>query len=251
MPSKAFLARPVALLTALVLSAGALAQSSPFSPEQREALGGIIREYLVKNPEVLQEAFTELQRRQQAAEQAGRAEVLTSERGKLENSPSDFVLGNPQGDVTMVEFLDYNCGYCKRAVADVKALIKADPKLRVVIKDFPVLGPGSVEASRVALAAKSQLAGDKLYEFHTRLMERRGQANGTSAKAVAKEMGLDMARLEKDLQNSEIDATLQETMGLGEKLGINGTPGFVIGNEVIAGAVGAEPLRQVIANTRK
>jgi protein-disulfide isomerase len=101
------------------------------------------------------------------------------------------------------------------------------------------------------LAAKSQLTGDKPYEFHTRLMERRGQANGESAKAVAKEMGLDMARLETDLKNSEVDATLQENMELGEKLGINGTPGFVIGNEVIAGAVGAEPLKQVIVNTRK
>ncbi|MBM1170160.1 DsbA family protein [Microvirga arabica] len=238
-------------LAALVPPSTALAQPASFTPDQREAIGGIVREYLLKNPEVLQEAFTELQRRQQVAEQAGRAEVLTSERGKLENSPNDFVLGNPQGDVTMVEFLDYNCGYCKRAVADVKALIKADPKLRVVIKDFPVLGPGSVEASRVALAAKSQLTGDKLYEFHTRLMEKRGQANGDSAKAVAKELGLDMSRLEKDLQRDGINATLQENMELGERLGINGTPGFVIGNEVIAGAVGVEPLKQVIANTRK
>ncbi|MEE1657875.1 DsbA family protein [Microvirga sp. CF3062] len=251
MPLNAPVMRRVALLAALVLPLEAVAQPATFTPEQRDAIGGVIREYLLKNPEVLQEAFTELQQRQQEAEQAGRAEVLTSERAKLENSPRDFVIGNPQGDVTMVEFLDYNCGYCKRAVADVKALIKADPKLRVVIKDFPVLGPGSVEASRVALAAKSQLSGDKAYEFHTRLMERRGQANGESAKAVAKEMGLDMARLEKDLQNNEIDATLQENMTLGERLGINGTPGFVIGNEVIAGAVGAEPLRQVIANTRK
>lgn len=251
MPFNASVVRRFALLAALALPSAVLAQAAAFSPEQREAIGGIIREYLVKNPEVLQEAFTELQRRQQEAEQAGRAEVLTSERAKLESSPRDFVLGNPQGDVTMVEFLDYNCGYCKRAVADVTALIKADPKLRVVIKDFPVLGPGSVEASRVALAAKAQLTGGKLYEFHTRLMERRGQANGEAAKAVAKEMGLDMARLEKDLQSSDINATLQETMELGQKLGINGTPGFVIGNEVIAGAVGVEPLRAVISNTRK
>jgi len=251
MPRIASIIRPAALIAALVLPAAALAQPSSFSPEQREAIGVIIRDYLVKNPEVLQEAFNELQRRTQEAEAAGRAQVLTSERDKLESSPRDFVLGNPQGDVTMVEFLDYNCGYCKRAVADVKALIKADPKLRVVIKDFPVLGPGSVEASRVALAAKSQLAGDKLYEFHTKLMEKRGQATGESAKAVAKEMELDMVRLEKDLQSNEISATLQENMELGEKLGINGTPGFVIGNEVIAGAVGAEPLRQVIASTRK
>ncbi|WP_262032422.1 DsbA family protein [Microvirga sp. Mcv34] len=250
MPFNSSAVHRVALLTALVLPSAVWAQPTPFTPEQRDAIGGIIREYLVKNPEVLQEAFTELQRRMQEAEQAGRAEVLTSERAKLENSPHDFVLGNPQGDVTMVEFLDYNCGYCKRAMADVKALIKSDPKLRVVIKDFPVLGPGSVEASRVALAAKAQLSGDKLYEFHTNLMERRGQANGESAKAVAKEMGLDMARLEKDLQSSDINATLQQNMELGQKLGINGTPGFVIGNEVIAGAVGAEPLKQVIANTR-
>ncbi|MFC4171566.1 DsbA family protein [Microvirga sp. GCM10011540] len=242
---------PFAFLAALVLPPMALAQPTPFSPEQREAMGGIIREYLVRNPEVLQEAFNELQRRQQEAEQAGRAQVLTAERDRLERSPRDFVLGNPQGDVTLVEFLDYNCGYCKRAVADVKALIKADPKLRMVLKDFPVLGPGSVEASRVALAAKSQLAGERLYVFHTKLMEKRGQVTGETAKAVAREMGLDLARLERDLQGDGINATLRENMELGQKLGINGTPGFVVGNEVIAGAVGAEPLKQVIANTRK
>lgn len=251
MPSNAAVARYVTLLAALVLPLTALAQPATFTPEQREAIGGIIRDYLVRNPEVLQEAFGELERRTQEAERQGRAQVLISERDRLVNSPRDFVIGNPQGDVTMVEFLDYNCGYCKRAVADVQALIKADPKLRVVIKDFPVLGPGSVEASRVALAAKSQLSGDRLFEFHTRLMERRGQADRASATAVAREMGLDMARLETDLQGSGIDATLQENMDLGQKLGINGTPGFVIGNEVIAGAVGAEPLRQVIAKARK
>jgi len=249
MPFHAAVARCVTLL-ALVLPLAALAQPT-FTPEQRDALGGIIRDYLVRNPEVVQEAFGELERRTQEAERQGWAQVLVSERDKLENSPRDFALGNPQGDVTMVEFLDYNCGYCKRAVADVKALIQADPKLRVVIKDFPVLGSGSVEASRVALAARPQLAGDRLYEFHTRLMEGRGQANGESAMDVAREMRLDMARLERELHGNVINATLQRNMDLGEKLGINGTPGFVIGNEVVAGAVGAEPLRQIIANNRK
>ena len=173
----------IALSLAAVVGTLALAPAgaqiaAPFTPEQREAIGAIVREYLLKNPEVLQEAIAELERRTQEAQRTAQVNALRSEREKLLHSPHDYVVGNPQGDVTLVEFLDYNCPYCKRAVADIAELIKSDPKLRVVLKDFPVLGPDSVEASRVAVAARSQLTGNRLLEFHTRLMEVKGPVNG-------------------------------------------------------------------------
>jgi protein-disulfide isomerase len=240
-----------ALLMALLLPSVGFAQQATFSPEQRQAIGEIVREYLLKNPEVIQEAIAELERRSQEAQKAAQAEALRSERDKLVNSPRDYVIGDPQGDITLIEFLDYNCPYCRKAVGDVKALIKADPKLRVVLKEFPVLGPDSVEASRVALAARPQLRGGKLFEYHTKLMETQGRVNGERAKSVARDVGLDMARLEKDLASSEINAALQENMALADKLGLTGTPAFIVGEEIIPGAVGVEPLRQLIAETRK
>ena len=221
-----------------------------FSEEQRQAIGTLVREYLLRNPEVLQEAFQVLQEREAEIERSRQAEALRTEREKLFSSPSDYVLGNPGGDVTLVEFLDYNCAYCKKAVADIKALLKSDPKLRVVLKEFPILGPDSVEASRVALAAKGQLKGDKVLEFHSRLMESRGVVNGDRARTLAREIGLDMTRLEKDLQTSAADEAIRANLALGEKLGISGTPGFVVGDAVVAGAVGTEPLRKAIANVR-
>jgi protein-disulfide isomerase len=249
--------RPRALQSAIALGcllalapSAASPQTPAFDDRQRQAIGEIVRDYLVKNPEVLQEALAELERRTEEAQKAAQADALQIEWEKLHNSGRDYVIGNPRGDVTLVEFLDYNCGYCKKAVGDIKVLVKSDPKLRVVLKDFPVLGPGSVEASRVALAAKPQLKDDKLYEYHTRLMDVRGPVNGERAKTLAREMGLDMARLERDLAGGEGTAAIQENVALGDKLGLTGTPAFIIGEEIIPGAVGVEPLRRSVVNMR-
>src|SRR5205085_10250122 len=154
------------------------------------------------------------------------------------NSPRQVVAGNPQGDVTFVEFFDYNCGYCKRAMTDMFDMIKADPKLKVVLKEFPVLGPGSVEAARVAVAVRMQdRTGKKYTEFHQKLLGGRGQADKARAMAVAKEVGLDMARLEKDMASDEVKATLEESLKIAEKLDLNGTPSYVIGPNVLICAV--------------
>jgi protein-disulfide isomerase len=161
------------------------------------------------------------------------------------------VAGDPSGDVTLVEFFDYNCGYCKRALADVRALMKNDPKLRVVLKDFPVLGPESVEASRVSLAVKNQFKGDKLFDFHVKLMETRGRINGERAIAVARELGVDTAKLQRDMESAEVKQAIQDNVVLGDKLGLSGTPAFVVGDEVISGAVGIEPLRKTVAGVRQ
>jgi protein-disulfide isomerase len=242
----------IALAALLALVGGpALAQSNALSDPQKKAVEQIVRDFLLTNPEVIQDAIGELERRQQEAQKTAQQGALASEKNTLLHSPRGNIVGNLSGDVTLVEFFDYNCGYCKRALADVRTLMKADPKLRVVLKDFPVLGPESVEASRVALAAKQQLSGDKLFDYHTRVMETRGRVNGERATTVAKEMGLDMARLQKDLNHTEVRAALEENMTLADKLGLTGTPAFVIGNEVVSGAVGIEPLRKIVANTRQ
>ena len=246
--------RPLAgrLLAGLALVALALpAAAQTFTGVQKAELGGIIREYLLKNPEVLQEAINELQRRTAEAEKTAQIAAIKETGEALMRSPHGNVVGNPSGDVTLVEFFDYNCGYCKQALADVQTLMKGDPKLRVVLKDLPVLGPDSVEASRVALAAKQQLSGDKLFDFHARLLATRGRVGGERALALAKEMGLDLARLQKDMGGAIVLAGIDENRHLSEKLGINGTPAFIIGEEVIPGAVGQALLKQAIAGVRQ
>jgi protein-disulfide isomerase len=241
------------LLVAAVLTASAAlpAEAQTFNDRQREAIEQIFKDYLLKNPELLRDAMVELERREQEAQKATQQSALKESRDKLVNSSRDMVAGNAAGDITLVEFFDYNCGYCKRALGDMRALMQSDPKLRVVLKDFPVLGPDSVEASRVALAVKHQLKPEKLFDYHVKLMESRGRVNGERAMAVAKEMGVDMARLQKDMDGPEVKAAIQENVVLGDKLGLTGTPAFVVGDEVISGAVGLEPMRKTVAGVRQ
>jgi protein-disulfide isomerase len=171
--------------------------------------------------------------------------VVKDNAEALFRSPRQVTVGNAQGDVTFVEFFDYNCGYCKRAMGDMLTMMKSDPKLKVVLKEFPVLGPGSVEAARVAVAARMQDAtGKKYLDFHQKLLGGRGEANKERALAVAKEVGADMDRLNKDMQSPEVKATLEENFKLAETLGLNGTPSYVIGDRVIVGAVGLASLRK-------
>ncbi len=215
----------------------------------------IVKEYLFRNPEVVQEALTELIRRRAqagAASAADTAAAIKSNAKLLFDSPRQVTLGNRQGDVTMVEFLDYNCGYCKRALADMLALLKDDPKLRIVIKEWPVLGPGSLEAARVAVAVRMQdPGGEKYLAFHRALMGERGQANKVRALAVAKEIALDTARLERDMASPEVRETLEESARLARALGIKGTPGYVIGDIIIPGAAGVTVLKDRIQAARR
>jgi protein-disulfide isomerase len=221
------------------------------SAAQRTEIEKIIREYLVAHPEVLQEATAELEKRQAAAEAAKHAAAVKDNAEQLFRSKRHVVVGNPQGDVTFVEFFDYNCGYCKRALVDMLELIKDDSKLRVVLKEFPVLGPSSIDAARVAVAVRMQdKTGKKYLEFHQKLLSGRAQVDKARALAAAKEIGLDVARLERDLASDEVRQSLEESFNLAEKLGLNGTPSYVIGNEVIVGAVGVEALKQKVNTAR-
>jgi protein-disulfide isomerase len=238
-------------LACAVLTAPHALSAQSFTDQQKNELGAIIRDYLVNHPEVLQEAMAELEKRQVLAEAEKNKAAVKSNAQALFDSSHQVVVGNPQGDVTLVEFFDYNCGYCKRALADMMELMKDDGKLRVVLKEFPVLGPGSVEAAQVAIAARMQdKSGKKYLDFHQRLLGGRGQADRAKALAAAKDAGFDMARLERDLTSPEVKATLDESMKLAEQLGLNGTPSYVVGSDVVVGAVGAAALKDKVKTAR-
>jgi protein-disulfide isomerase len=240
----------VAAATAVVLAAAAPAPAQTFSPQQRTEIEAIIKDYLIKNPDVLKEVATALEKQEAEASAAKGRQAVKEHAAAIFNSPRQVVVGNPHGDVTLVEFFDYNCGYCKRALSDLLDLMKTDPKLRVVLKEFPVLGEGSVQAAGVAVAARMQDKGKRYLDFHRRLLTHRGQANRAQALTAAKEAGFDMARIERDSASPEVRKTLEENFGLAEALGLNGTPSYVVGSTVVVGAVGLDKLRENINQAR-
>ena len=235
----------------LIPAAPQIVRADDFSASQRTAIESIVHEYLIAHPEVLQEAMNELEKRQSAAEAEKHKVAVKDNASKLFSSPHQVVLGNPDGNVTFVEFFDYNCGYCRGAMNDMLTLMRDDAKLKVVLKEFPVLGPGSLEAAQVAVAVRMQdTTGKKYLDFHTKLLGGRGQADKARALGVAKEVGLDMNRLEKDMTSPEVNETLQETFKLAEALGLNGTPSYVIGSDVVIGAIGLAGLQGKVSTAR-
>ena len=213
------------------------------------ANGGFVREYLLANPEVLQEVVTELERQRINQQTAQQADAVNLYQDLLFFSPRSAVIGNPNGDITLVEFFDYNCSYCKRALDDMNRLIADDPGLRVVLKEFPVLGLGSTEAAQVA-GAVVLLAPDLYGEFHQLLLGTQAQATGALALAAAAEIGLDIAQIEAMIGTAEVSAVIEESYMLADALGLTGTPSYVIGNEVIVGAIGYDSLRGMIDSIR-
>ncbi len=243
--------RTLALAAFAFCVAPAIAHAQSFSDGQRSEIESIIKGYLVAHPEVLEEMSAELSKRQAAAEAEKHQAAIKNNAEAIFNSPRGVLIGNRNGDVTFVEFFDYNCGYCKHAMGDMLDLMKSDQKLRVVLKEFPVLGPGSVEAAQVAVAVRMQdPSGKKYLDFHQKLLGGRGQADKAHALAAAKEAGLDMAKLEKDIASPEVKATLEENFKMAEDMGLNGTPSYVIGNQVVVGAIGLEGLTKKISEAR-
>lgn len=238
---------------AFALAFGTLATlhtpAAAFTDSEKDEIGTVVREYLLKHPEVLQEAIAELEKRQQAAESQGRQAALADMKDLIFNSPRGVVIGNPKGDVTLVEFFDYNCPYCHKAFADIEQLIKLDPNLRVVLREFPVLGPPSVEAAQVAVAVRL-VAPEKYLAFHRILMSGRGQVNRAKALAAAREAGIDVALIEKQASSPELNATLDESMKIANALGLTGTPSFIVGNEVLVGALGFDAMQQAVKTAR-
>ncbi len=235
---------------ALAVPAPLLAQEAAGEPVlSRSDVETIVREYLIANPEVLEEAFTALQVKRQAAAEAERAEALAMIRDELETSPYNAVLGNPDGDVTLVEFFDYNCGFCRRAMDDLERLIEGDPNLRVVLKELPVLGEASVRAAAVSIAVH-QVAPEAYGEFHRKLISGDGRADDEAAFAVIEEMGLPRDEIERTMRTESVGELIQESTRMARLLQIDGTPTYVIGNVVEQGAVGYDQLRARINQER-
>lgn len=218
---------------------------------QRTEIEGIIKDYLMKHPEVLREALIELERRSKNEEAEKRSQALKDMSPRIFSSKYQVVLGNPNGKVQLVEFFDYNCGYCRRAMTDLMNLMKNNPDLRVVLKEFPVLGPKSVEAAIVAAALHKQFQGEKYWAFHQRLMLAKGQIGKEQAMAAAKASGADMAKLQKDIDSEETKAGIGEVMQIADALNLTGTPSYIVGNEIVVGAVGSAQLQTKIDNLRK
>lgn len=254
------LARGAALFGfgAAALAGGALAWATP-APVQANELSGsqkaeiekIVHDYLLANPEVIRDAINELDKRRKIAEADSRQRVVADSAERLFNSVNQAVIGNPAGNITLVEFFDYNCGYCKRSLDDIVKLIESNPDLRVVLKDFPVLGPGSTEAAEVATALRQQFKGEKFWEFHRKLLASRGSIGKAQALSVAKELGADAAKLEKDMKSPEVHAAIQEVMEIADQLNLTGTPSWVLDKDVIVGAIGYSQLANKIENVRK
>ncbi len=228
-------------LTAVVLALPVAAQEL-----DEDRVRELVLETIRENPGIVMEALGVLQSRQEEA-QAAAAETLLAER-REEFVAGAPVLGNPDGDVTVVEFFDYNCPYCKRASEEVATLLADDANVRMVMREWPILGEGSVFAARAALAAREQ---DKYHEFHDAMMSLPGRADEASVLDVAERVGLDLDRLRADMEAPEIDDHIRKSMELTQALNLSGTPSFVIGETVVPGYVDASQLREIIKETRE
>lgn len=262
-----FFVAAIVLIAAVVVAAslrpaakpGAEAAGNAGAPaaaeEQAEQadLGPAIRDYLLENPEVLAEAQAALEAKQEIAARAGQRQTIAASSAALFDSEHNAIFGNPEGDVTVVEFFDYNCSFCRRALADMNAILEEDPDIRFAMKEFPILGAESIAAHRVAIAFKS-LKPERYEEFHAALLGSDVRADEAVAVAVARELGVDEAELrsamESEAVQSQTDAAIREAYELAENLNITGTPSYVIGDEVVFGALGADVLREKIENVR-
>jgi protein-disulfide isomerase len=207
--------------------------SSAFTPAQRKELEGLIKDILLNNPEIMLEVQNALESKMDKIQAERMAAAIKENATELFRPTASPIVGNVKGDVPVIEFFDYNCGYCKKAFSELAQFIDKDKKVRVILKEFPILAKGSEEASRVALAARMQ---GKYWEFHRAMLESQGQANEASALRVAEKLGLDMARLKKDMASAEVKKEIEDTRQLATKMGIQGTPHFIVGDRIIAGA---------------
>lgn len=242
---------PLALLSlAAVPPADAETDIGNMTPEERAAFGAEVRAYLMANPEVLTEVVEELTRRREQAQAEADIEVIANSAAELHGDSYSYVAGNPDGDVTVVEFLDYNCSYCKQAHSEVAQMLEQDPGVRLVVKDFPILGPGSIDAAQIALAALEQ-DRESFPALHDALMSHQGGVSARTVYNLAEAAGYDVEDLEEAAGAAEIDERIKNNYQLGARLGIEGTPGFVIGNRIIRGFVPAEELTAAVEAARE
>ena len=214
-------------------TAAPAAAKATFSAEQKQEIEKIIKDYLVANPEVFVEVQSALDAKLEKEQAEKIKGVISQNAPDIYRAPKASVAGNANGDITVVEFFDYNCGYCKRGLHDVIKLVETDPKVRVVFKELPILSKGSEEASAVALAAGMQ---GKYWEIHRAMLESKAHLNEAAALKLAEKLGLDMTKLKADMVSPEVKGEIEKSQELAKKMGVNGTPHFLIGDRSIAGA---------------
>jgi protein-disulfide isomerase len=231
----------------------AFAETAPaLTPEQKALVEQTVKEYIIAHPEIVQDALLELDKRQKEAETAAVKTALKTEAKAIYDASAGTVVGNPKGDVTLVEFFDYNCPYCRKAMTTLDALLKADPKLRIVLRDLPIVHPPeSIEVAKIALAAKNQLPPEKFWDFHKKLFSASRLVAKPQALQVAKDAGLDMGRLDKDAESDVVKAALIDSDRLSQILNLRGTPAFVLGDEVVFGAQDDEEMKAQIGAVRQ
>lgn len=234
---------------AMMSQPAAIGGHSGIESLDRKEIEAIVHRYIVANPEVLLEAQQALETRQQEQQKLVQADTIKDARDLIFHSPHDGIVGNPNGSVSIVEFFDYNCGFCKRAIADMEALTAADPELRFVLKEFPILGPDSQKAHVVAQAFQ-RLMPEKYAEFHLKLLGGQGRATEATAIKVAVDLGVDEAALREEMKDPEIVGTFEATYDLANRLEVTGTPAYVIGDELVFGALGHDVLARKIAEAK-
>jgi protein-disulfide isomerase len=237
-----------ALLLFCAASPAAPASAQQMTPQQRRTIEGIVHDYLLNHPQVLIDALRSAERKLDSDAKEKAASTIADRRSEIFDDPATPVGGNKHGDISLVEFFDYQCPYCKRVQPSLERLAKKDKGLRLVYKEFPILGPVSVVAARAALAARLQ---GKYDAFHAAMMARTGHIADDTVYEVAASVGIDVARLKRDMASPQIAADLKANRALARKLGITGTPAFVIGHRIIPGAVSLDDLRQLVADARK
>ncbi len=237
--------RPSALLLAFALHVlpAAAQQSSPLTEVEQDAVRALILETIRDNPAVIVEAIIAYQEQAQADAESRRRETIAALANDLRADPNAPVLGNPDGQSIVVEFFDYNCPYCRRSAPIVMSLIEENPDLRVVMREWPVLGADSEEAARASLAARAQ---GSYAAFHEALMAQ-PRANVATIRRAAEQAGLNYDRLQADMGAAEVDAHLAQSRTLAQQLGITGTPSFVIGETLVPGLMTKEDLADLIA----
>lgn len=246
----------MATLIAASTFIAAPAMAVEFNDKEKQEIEKIVTDYLLENPDVIRKVFgilrqQDAEREQQAAvERAAQAKLaLASNKEEIFNGKGQVVLGNPDGDVTLVEFLDYNCGYCKQAFGNMLKLMESDKNLRIVLKEWPVLGPQSMEAALVAVGVTRE-APEKYWDFHKGMMTLRGTASKESALRIAEKLGISREKLEAQFQDKDNVKPIEDAYRLADALQLTGTPGYVLGDEVIPGFVPVNVLEEKIKELR-
>jgi protein-disulfide isomerase len=237
--------------TALVLSASPLlAQDTTMSADERTAFRAEVRAYLLDNPEVLMEAIAVLENRQEMAESARDEQLAATNANALFDDGFSYVGGNPDGDITVVEFIDYRCGFCRRAHPEVAELVSSDGNIRIITKEFPILGEQSLMASQFAIATKI-VAGDVAYkQVSDALIELRSDVSQSSLSSLAQAFDLDADAIFSEMQSPATQAVIQNNRALGERMSITGTPTFVFGDQMVRGYVDLSQMRQIVEQER-